>query len=114
MAPERLVLLPGRSGSRAVARNPTSACATHGVMSPRLAVRDDLGAHRSDRRALAAPGGQRARPPKPRRKEDSIHIRLTSEQKLTLTEAAERAGLGVSSWLLAVGLRAAQERQGIG
>jgi uncharacterized protein (DUF1778 family) len=48
------------------------------------------------------------------RKEESIHIRVTTEQKQALTEAAERAGLGVSSWLLAVGLRAAQERQGIG
>jgi uncharacterized protein (DUF1778 family) len=48
------------------------------------------------------------------RKEDSIRIRVTTEQKQTLAEAAERAGLGVSSWLLAVGLRAAQERQGIG
>jgi uncharacterized protein (DUF1778 family) len=48
------------------------------------------------------------------RKEDSIHIRLTADQKQTLTEAAERAGLGVSSWLLAIGLRAAEERQGIG
>lgn len=48
------------------------------------------------------------------RKEDSIHIRVTAEQKQTLADAAERAGLGVSSWLLAIGLRAAEERQGIG
>jgi uncharacterized protein (DUF1778 family) len=48
------------------------------------------------------------------RKEDSIRIRVTTDQKQTLTEAADRAGLGVSSWLLAIGLRAAQERQGIG
>jgi len=48
------------------------------------------------------------------RKEDSIQIRLTADQKQTLTEAADRAGLGVSSWLLAIGLRAAEERQGIG
>ena len=48
------------------------------------------------------------------RKEDSIQIRLTADQKQKLTEAAERAGLGVSSWLLAIGLRAAEERQGIG
>ena len=48
------------------------------------------------------------------RKEDSIRIRVTTEQKQTLAEAAERAGLGVSSWLLAIGLRAAEERQGIG
>jgi uncharacterized protein (DUF1778 family) len=48
------------------------------------------------------------------RKEDSIRIRVTAEQKQTLTDAAERSGLGLSSWLLAVGLRAAQERQSIG
>jgi uncharacterized protein (DUF1778 family) len=41
------------------------------------------------------------------RKEDSIRIRVTADQKLTLTNAAERAGLGVSSWLLTVGLREA-------
>jgi uncharacterized protein (DUF1778 family) len=38
------------------------------------------------------------------RKEDSIRIRVTAEQKQKLTEAAERAGLGLSSWLLMVGL----------
>ena len=48
------------------------------------------------------------------RKEDSIRIRVTTEQKQTLTDAAVRAGLGVSSWILAVGLRAAQEDRGIG
>jgi uncharacterized protein (DUF1778 family) len=47
------------------------------------------------------------------RKEDSLRIRVTAEQKQTLTDAAERSGLGVSSWLLAVGLRAAQEQRGI-
>lgn len=44
------------------------------------------------------------------RKEDSIRIRVTAEQKQTLTEAAERSGLGVSSWLLSVGLRAANTK----
>jgi len=50
-------------------------------------------------------------PPKRRkvvRKEVSIHLRVTEEQKARLTEAAERAGLGVSSWLLMLGLRAAR------
>lgn len=41
------------------------------------------------------------------RKEDSIRIRVTEEQKQTLTDAATRAGLGVSSWLLMLGLREA-------
>jgi uncharacterized protein (DUF1778 family) len=48
------------------------------------------------------------------RKEDTVRIRVTTEQKETLTEAATQAGLSLSSWLLAVGLRAAQERQRIG
>lgn len=42
------------------------------------------------------------------RKEDQIRIRVTSDQKETLTQAAEVAGLGVSSWLLSVGLREAR------
>jgi uncharacterized protein (DUF1778 family) len=46
------------------------------------------------------------------RKEDSIRIRVTEEQKQTLTEAAERSGLGVSSWMLSVGLREANKDKG--
>ena len=46
------------------------------------------------------------------RKEDSIRIRVTEDQKRILTDAAEHAGLGVSSWLLTVGLRAPQEHRG--
>jgi uncharacterized protein (DUF1778 family) len=42
------------------------------------------------------------------RKEDSIRVRVTTEQKKTLEDAAERAGLGVSSWLLTTGLRIAK------
>lgn len=41
------------------------------------------------------------------RKEDSIRIRVTTEQKQKLVDAAERAGLGVSSWMLTVSLREA-------
>ena len=41
------------------------------------------------------------------RKEDSIRIRVTEEQKRVLTEAAEREGLDVSTWLRSLGLRAA-------
>lgn len=48
------------------------------------------------------------------RKEDTIRLRVTTEQKQMLTNAAERAGASLSTWLLSVGLRAAQERQGIG
>lgn len=43
------------------------------------------------------------------RKDQDIRIRVTEEQKQTLTEAAARAGLGVSSWLLMLGLREANE-----
>jgi len=45
------------------------------------------------------------------RKEDVIRLRVTTEQKQTLTEAATRAGASLSTWLLSVGLRAAEERQ---
>jgi uncharacterized protein (DUF1778 family) len=48
---------------------------------------------------------KKTRKPKALRKEDSIRIRVTEEQKEGLTEAATRAGLGVSSWLLMLGLR---------
>lgn len=43
------------------------------------------------------------------RKEDQIRLRVTAEQKVILTEAAEKAGLGVSGWLLSLGLREARE-----
>lgn len=49
------------------------------------------------------------RPPKGEdRKGDLIRVRVTAEQKATLSAAAERAGLDVSSWLRALGLREAQ------
>lgn len=41
------------------------------------------------------------------RKEEDIRLRVTAGQKQTLTEAAERAGLGVGTWLLMLGLREA-------
>ncbi len=43
-------------------------------------------------------------------KEHNINIRCTEEQKELLEAIASREGLGVSTWLLHVGLRAAQER----
>lgn len=57
---------------------------------------------------------QRARRVKRRkevRKEDSIRIRVTLEQKQTLADAATRAGLGVSSWMLTVSLREARKTE---
>lgn len=48
------------------------------------------------------------RKPKALRKEESIRIRVTIQQKRTLEEAAGRHGLDVSSWLRSLGLRAAE------
>jgi uncharacterized protein (DUF1778 family) len=42
------------------------------------------------------------------RKDLSIQVRVTLEQKKTLADAATKAGLGVSTWLLTTGLKAAQ------
>jgi len=43
------------------------------------------------------------------RKDKNIHIRVTEDQKKILEAGAERAGLGLSSWLLMLGLKAAGE-----
>lgn len=45
------------------------------------------------------------------RKDQDIRIRVTAEQKETLTDAATRAGLGVSSWMLMLGLREATKTE---
>jgi len=66
-------------------------------------------------RTRAAPAATKeASPPQRRkdeadRKEEVIKIRVTSEQKATLTEAASRDGLDVSAWLRSLGLRAAAD-----
>jgi uncharacterized protein (DUF1778 family) len=44
------------------------------------------------------------------RKDESIRIRVTRAQKKKLAAAARRAGLGVSTWLLTLGLRAAENQ----
>jgi len=49
------------------------------------------------------------RKPKGERKEASIRIRLTAEQKDTLARAASRVGLDVSGWLRSIGLREAEQ-----
>lgn len=46
------------------------------------------------------------RKPRGARKEDSIRIRVTEEQKRALVEAAGREGLDVSYWLHSMGLKA--------
>lgn len=45
------------------------------------------------------------RKPKAQRKEESIRVRVTEEQKRLLMERADKAGLDVSAWLRAIGLR---------
>ena len=44
------------------------------------------------------------------KKDDQIRIRVTLAQKRRLIAAAKRAGLGVSSWLLSLGLSAAAQK----
>jgi uncharacterized protein (DUF1778 family) len=44
-------------------------------------------------------------------KEEVVNVRLTTSQKTTLETIAAREGLGLSTWLLHEGLRAARERQ---
>ena len=44
-------------------------------------------------------------------KDAIVNVRCTSKQKSALEAVAAREGLGVSTWLLHVGLLAAQERQ---
>jgi uncharacterized protein (DUF1778 family) len=46
------------------------------------------------------------------RKEENVNVRVTAEQKTELVAAAERAGIGVSSWMLTVALREARKEAG--
>ena len=43
------------------------------------------------------------------RKELLIRVRVTVEQKRVLTDAAEKSGLDVSSWLRAIGIERARD-----
>lgn len=45
------------------------------------------------------------RKPKAQRKEQSIRVRVTEEQKEALTRQAAASGLDVSAWLRSLGLR---------
>jgi len=55
----------------------------------------------------------RRRKVKAMRKDDQIRVLVTGSEKAELTEAANRAGLAVASWLRSVGLQAARrERPG--
>ena len=57
---------------------------------------------------MAAKKSKQSKPSK-RRKDKGILIRVTKAQKEVLAETAESAGLGLSSWMLSVALRAAQK-----
>lgn len=52
------------------------------------------------------------RKPAAERKEAVIPVRCTEEQKAELAEKARRRGLGVSTWLLQLGLSAPQKPSG--
>ena len=44
-------------------------------------------------------------------KEEVVNVRLTTQQKAELEAVAAREGLGLSTWLLHVGLIEAQKRE---
>jgi hypothetical protein len=44
-------------------------------------------------------------------KSDQVRVLVTESEKAELTEAANRAGLAVASWLRSVGLQAARQNK---
>ncbi|MGO8993846.1 MAG: plasmid mobilization protein [Polyangiaceae bacterium] len=50
------------------------------------------------------------RKPADARRETTVKVLVTSEEHETLQEAAQRAGLSVSTWLRLAGMKAAAER----
>ena len=74
------------------------------VQSPTLLNRINDQLPNDEERSFA----KKTRKPKELRKESSIRIRVTEEQKAALTRVATLKGLGVSSWMLSVALREAQ------
>jgi uncharacterized protein (DUF1778 family) len=59
----------------------------------------------------------RPRKPKTERKQETLRIRVTADQKKALTDAARRAGLDLSTWLRVLALRAAgllESEKGLG
>lgn len=66
----------------------------------------------TNRRAKPTPKPESAAPIKRRkavRKDQHIIIRVTVEQKELMRSAAEKAGFGLSGWILATAIRAAVE-----
>lgn len=64
-----------------------------------------MAAKKLKRRKALLPGGFRSAG----RKNKGILIRVTEAQKQVLAETAKATGLGLSSWMLSVSLRAAQK-----
>ena len=52
---------------------------------------------------------KKSKPRKAGRKTKGILIRVTEAQKKVLAETAKETGLGLSSWMLSLALRAAQK-----
>jgi uncharacterized protein (DUF1778 family) len=44
-------------------------------------------------------------------KDDHINVRCTKAQKAAIDKAASKDGMGASTWLLQLGLRAVREQQ---
>jgi len=62
---------------------------------------------------LASPTNRPVQRRKPIRelKQDLIQIRVTAEQRRVLKQAADRAGLDLSSWMRMIGLKAAADEE---
>lgn len=54
------------------------------------------------------------RKPKAERKEETVQLRLTAEQKKVLAEKAKARGVGLGTWLLQLGLAAPEKPVGSG
>lgn len=44
------------------------------------------------------------------RKDEMVPVRMTTEQKATLARVAQEAGMGLSTWLLSLGIRETKQR----
>lgn len=58
--------------------------------------------------------GMKRRKPKAERKEETVQIRLTADQKKELAAKAKARGIGLGTWLLQLGLAAPDKPTGSG
>jgi len=65
-------------------------------------------------RRMTEGNGKKRRKSERERKEDMIVVRVTADQKQLFVEAADAAGLDVSSWLRSLGVREAKVLMGKG